>query len=95
MLAYALKAPEMNVVLLNNMASFGLEQGGSPLNADYFGCRRDGRLEAVGALYNLRARAVSRAERLRRQSLGAKGLLQDRLRDSGEVADRRDARSPD
>jgi uncharacterized protein len=52
-LSYALKAPEMNVVLINNLVRFGMEQGNSPFNADYVGNRGPSGLEAVAALYNL------------------------------------------
>ncbi len=52
-LAFLLKAPEMNVVLLHNLGKFGLDRGDSPFNADYMGRRGGAGLEAVGALYNL------------------------------------------
>ncbi|MHB8894727.1 MAG: GNAT family N-acetyltransferase [Candidatus Geothermincolia bacterium] len=52
---FALRAPEMNVVLLSNMTSFGMEQGDSPFNADYVGNRGEKGFEAIGALYNIGA----------------------------------------
>lgn len=54
-MSFALRAPEMNVVLIHNMARFGMERGDGPFNADYMGLRGPGGLRAVGAFYNLGA----------------------------------------
>jgi predicted GNAT family acetyltransferase len=54
-MAFLLRDPVMNVVLLSNTARFGLEQGESPFQADCFGGWGGSGLQAVGALYNIGA----------------------------------------
>jgi len=54
-MAYLLRDPVMNVVLLSNTARFGLEQGESPFHADCFGGWGESGLQVVGALYNIGA----------------------------------------
>ena len=52
-LAFISRRPELNIILLNNIQMFGMDQGESPFHGDYFGLRDDSGLIAVGVLFNL------------------------------------------
>jgi hypothetical protein len=45
--------PGLNLIMLNNIGMFGMDQGDTPFHGDYFGRRDDSGLMAVGAFYNL------------------------------------------
>lgn len=44
---------DLNIILLNNIQIFGMDQGDTPFHGDYFGLRDDSGLVAAGVLFNL------------------------------------------
>ena len=52
-LALISRRPDLNIILLNNVQMFGMDQGDTPFHGDYFGLRDDSGLIAVGVLFNL------------------------------------------
>ena len=47
------RQPERNLILINNVQNFGMDQGDAPFHGEYFGLRDDSGLAAVGVLFNL------------------------------------------
>jgi predicted GNAT family acetyltransferase len=45
--------PALNLIMLNNIRMFGMDQGESPFHGDFFGRRDESGFVAVGAFFNL------------------------------------------